>query len=108
MFSWREGIRMSRGTFGALLLLIGAALGVVGGVLWKNEDARTRKVNETNALVAADDRGSYTPAVTNQDPSVVLFAVSGAELLFGMLVIAGMSANEWRAWTMSESDLDSS
>jgi hypothetical protein len=99
---------MSRGTFGAVLLLIGAALGVVGGVLWKNEDARIHKVNQTNALVAADDRGSYTPADTNQDPAIVVFAVSGAELLFGMLVIAGMSANEWRAWTKTETDTDSS
>jgi hypothetical protein len=99
---------MSRGTFGAALLLIGAALGVIGGVLWKNEDARIHKVNETNALVAADDRGSYTPADTNQDPSIVLFAVSGAELLFGMLVIAGMSASEWRAWTDSRTKTDSS
>jgi len=98
---------MSRGTFGAVLLLIGAALGVVGGVLWRNEDARIHKVNQTNALVAIVDRGTYTPAHTNQDPSIVLFAVGGAELLFGMLVIAGMSANEWRAWTVSASDTDS-
>jgi len=99
---------MSRGTFGAALLLIGAALGVVGGVLWKNEDARIHKVNQTNALVAADDRVGYTPADTNHARSDVLFAVSGAEVLFGMLVIAGMSASEWRAWNNSQPGTDSS
>ena len=99
---------MNRGTFGAALLLIGAALGVVGGFLWKNEDTRIRKVNETNALVAAADRGTYTPAQTNQAPSVAVFAVAGTELLFGMLVIAGMSARDWHAWSKSGPDSDSS
>jgi hypothetical protein len=99
---------LNRGTFGAALLLIGAALAVVGGVLWKNEDARIHKVNQTNALVSAVDRGRYTPAHTNQAPSVAVFAVAGAELLFGMLVVAGMSARDWRAWAKSGPDSDSS
>ena len=54
---------MSRGTFGAVLLLIGAAVGLVGGVLWRSEDARIRSTNETNAVVAAGDRTSNVRAV---------------------------------------------
>jgi len=88
---------MSRGTFGAVLLLIGAAVGIVGGVLWRSEDTRIRKVNETNALVAAGDRTSYSRDVPDHGPSGFLFVVSGAEVLCGMYVIAGMSRSDLQA-----------
>jgi hypothetical protein len=88
---------MTRWTFGTTLLLMGIALATIGGVLWKHENTRIHRANAINALVAAGDRTDDPPAVTDHTPSVVLFAVSGAESLFGMLVIAGMSASEWRA-----------
>jgi hypothetical protein len=99
---------MSRGTFGAALLLIGAVLAVIGGVLWKHEDARIHRANQINALVAAGDRSTYHRAVTDHARSVVLFTVSGADGLFGMLLIAGMSVGEWYAGATPDAEADSS
>ncbi len=88
---------MSRWAFGMTLLVMGVVLAVIGGVLWKHENARIHRANAIEALVAAGDRTGDPPAVPDHAPSVVLFAVAGVEGLFGMLVIAGMSAHEWRA-----------
>jgi len=99
---------MSKGTFGVVLLLVGTALGIFGGVLWRSEDTRIHKANETNALVAADAHSSYPRAVTNHAPSAALFIVSGAETLFGMLVLAGMSAGARRTWAKASIDVGSS
>lgn len=85
---------MTRRYIGALLLAVGIALAIVGGVLWANENRRVSRANDSAAATAdfaqalGNSAATFAPITPNHGPSVVLWVTGTAAGLFGMLLVA--------------------